>query len=242
MPSQQMFLGLGGASGGGDIATLHGVSSSASTVVSLRKSDDVCCTNSQPSSSGWGDFPYISNTGLFISGFWSTTEVHKGFWKTGGTSPYNTPAGLTSPSSASMTNPYPGYSISDSIGSGASNSATGAFAYYGAGNARIDGEIMNYTFSGGLGAAVGFVIQAYGNSAANSGPYHNTPMVKITINSVTRIYAAKGHIGLNSTTAAGTGASGFVVYPMNSNYTNWLNGSAWSGISGTQLASSYFEY
>ena len=241
MPSQQMLVGLGGASGSSDIASLHGVSSSASTVVSLKKSDDVCCTYVQPSASGWGDFPYTTSTGLFISGFWSTTEDDKGIWKSSASDPYDIPTGLASPSSASGVNLTSGYTISNSIGSNAMTAHTGGFAYGGSA-LRVDYETFNYTFSSGLGSAKGFVIQGYGNYAAGYVAYHSTPMVKITINSVTRIYAAKGHIGVNSTTCAGTGRSGFVVYPMNSNYTNWLNGSAWSGISGTQLASSYFEY
>lgn len=241
MPSQQMFLGLGGVASASDIAGVHGVSSSASTVVSLKKSDDTCCTSTQPGSSGWGDFPYNTNTGMFISGFWSTTEDDKGIWKTSASDPYDTPTGLTSPSSASMTNGYPGYNISDSIGSGASTSSTGGFAYYGAGNARIDAETLNYTFSSGLGSAKGFVMQFYGNYGVGSNTYHRTPLVKITINSITRMYAPKGHIHVNSTTSAGTGTGGYVVYPLTDSYDNWDDMSL-SSISGTQLASSYFAY
>tara|TARA_B100000902_G_scaffold342897_1_gene347249 strand:- start:282 stop:1007 length:726 start_codon:yes stop_codon:yes gene_type:complete len=241
MPSQQMLIGLGGASGASDIAGVHGVNSSASTVVSLKKSDDTCCTSTQPGSSGWGDFPYNTNTGMFISGFWSTTEDNKGIWKASASNPYDTPTGLTSPSSASGVSMYPGYNISNSIGSGASVGSTGGFAYYGAGNARIDAETFNYTFSSGLGSALGFVMQFYGGYGVGSNSYHRTPLVKITINSITRMYAPKGHIHVNSTTSAGTGLGGYVVYPLTDSYDNWDDMNL-SSISGTQLASSYFEY
>ncbi len=239
MPSQQMLIGLGGASGAGaDIATVHGVSSSASTVVSLKKSDDTCCTSSQPSSSGWGDLPYNTSTGMFVSGFWSTTEDDKGIWKSSASDPYDTPTGLTSPSSASMTNAYPGYNISDSIGSGANTNSTGGFAYYTVGG-RTDGETLNYTFNSGLGSAKGFVMQFYGTYGVGSNSYHRAVMVKITINSITRLYAPKGPIQVDSTTCAGTGSGGYVVYPLTSTYANWNNLNL-SSISGTQLPNSYF--
>lgn len=239
MPSQQMLIGLGGAAPATDIASLHGVSPTASTVVSLKKSDDTCCTSSQPA--GWGDFPYTSSNGMFISGFWATTEDDKGIWKSSASDPYDTPTGLTSPSSASGTNLYPGYNISDSIGSGASTSSTGGFAYVLNNSARTDHETFNYTFSSGLGSALGFVMQFYGNYGVGSNAYHKTPLVKITINSITRMYAAKGHIHQNTTTSAGTGFGGYVVYPLTDSYDNWDDMSL-SSISGTQLASSYFEY
>ena len=241
MPSQQMLIGLGGGGAAAtDIASLHGVSSSASTVVSLKKSDDVCCGSNQPA--GWGDFPYNTNNGLFISGFWATTEDDKGIYKATASDPYDTPTGLTVASSASGVNLYPGYNISSSVGTSAQTSTTGGFAYVLNSSPRTDHETYNYTFSSGLGSALGFVIQGYGSYGAGTTAWHKAPMVKITINSITRMYAAKGNIANNSTTSAGTGASGFVVYPMSSSYTNWLSSSDWSGISGTQLASSYFEY
>ena len=57
MTAQQMLLGYGGSSAASDIAGVHGVSKTASTVVSIKKSDDTCCTNTQPA--GWGDFPIL---------------------------------------------------------------------------------------------------------------------------------------------------------------------------------------
>jgi len=238
MTAQQMLLGYGGSSAASDIAGVHGVSKTASTVVSIKKSDDTCCTNTQPA--GWGDFPYTSFTGMFISGFWSTTEDDKGIWKTSASDPYDTPTGLTSPSSASGVNLYSGYNISDSIGSGANTASTGGFAYGGS-TLRTDHETFNYTFSSGLGSAKGFVMQFYGNYAAGFNSYHRTPLVKITINSITRMYAPKGHIHINATTCAGTGFGGYVVYPLTDSYDNW-NDMNLSSISGTQLASSYFAY
>ena len=239
MTAQQMLLGYGGSSAATDIAGVHGVSKTASTVVSLKKSDDTCCMYNQPAG-GWADFPYTSSTGLFISGFWSTTEDDKGIWKTSASDPWDKPTGLTSPSSASGVNLYSGYNISDSIGTGANTSSTGGFAYGGS-TLRTDHETFNYTFSSGLGSAKGFVIQGYGNYAAGYGAYHITPLVKITINSITRMYAPKGHIHVNTTTCAGTGYSGYVVYPLTDSYDDWSDMSL-SSINGTQLGSSYFAY
>jgi hypothetical protein len=242
MPSQQMFLGLGGKAAPTDIASLHEVSPTASTTVSVNLNQDFACTYSQPSSSGWGDFPYTTFTGMLISGFWSTTEDNKGIWKTSANNTYDQPTGLTLPSSASTsTSSWPtSWPISQSIGTNATTPTNGVYAGNHT-NATRTTTVLNYTFSSGLGSALGFVLQGYGNYGNGYGAFHTTPLVKITINSITRLYGAKGHIHVNNTTCYGTGRGGFVVYPMNYTKDDWGD-MTWALISGTQLASDYFEY
>ena len=67
MAAQQMLLGYGGSSAATDIASLHDVSPTASTSVAISLNQDYATTNVQPSASGWGDFPYSTTTGIFIS-------------------------------------------------------------------------------------------------------------------------------------------------------------------------------
>ena len=242
MPSQQMLIGLGGVAAATDIASLHGVSPTAQTTVSVNFNQDFACTYTQPSSSGWGDFPYTTFTGMLVSGFWSTTQDGKGIWKTSASGIYGQPTGLTQPSSVtSSTNSFPAsWPVSQTIGSHATTATNGAYITNHSGATRT-GTTIDWTFSSGLGSALGFVLQGYGNYGNGYAAYHTTPLVKITINSITRLYAAKGHIPVNVTSAAGTGRGGFVVYPMNSSKDDWGD-MQWSLISGTYLSSDYFEY
>ena len=256
MAIQQMLFG-GGSPPPTDLASFAGVSRTASTDVRVTPLAKKYCYQYQLPVNGYSGVPgtNANGDGFFITALGKCDEDNRGMWKNcnGSTIPY--PTGLTAIDSvpaASTLNWYGGgtygspYNATNITSFGSSHANDGGFLNGGVDMYADNNNVFHYVtgrFLSGLGTAKGIVLQFFGNYAHLG--YHHTPVIRVTINNVSRTYMPKGiYTYSNTTTVYSTpGNSGVVYYP--SKY-DWMSVSDldtfFNGQWGTTPSNAYFEY
>ena len=202
------------------LASIFGVSPTASTTLRYDWENDYTTAN-QNTTLTWSG---LGGTGHFVSGFGVTTQDNLGRYQGQAFSVLNN---VTACSTASAVNHQTNYTPAD-----ANNFFTVTSGIWFSGNDRNSTTVAygNFTFSSGLGDAIGIVVQAWGNIA---GANQTCAAVAITCNSITKYFAPKASIRATTTTVNG----GFVLYP--TNMTSW---SDYANVPGTDhiVPASYF--
>lgn len=257
MANQQILLGSGGKPPATDLASFAGVSPTAQTDVRVTPLAKKYCYDYQKPANGYSNVPgtNANGDGFFMTAMGKCDEDNRGMWKNsfGSSIPY--PTGLTAVDSATAStlnwygggtygNPYNATNVTSFAAGSTQND--GAFIQGGVDMYGDNSNVFHHVtgrFNSGLGVAKGIVLQFFGNYAYLG--YHHTPVIRVTINNVSRTYLPKGIYTYNSTTTnnSSAGNSGVVYYP---SIYDWLStaqiDSFFNGQSQTSLSSAYFEY
>jgi len=253
MPTQQLLLG-GGASEATGLAALFGVNPNSQTDFKIEPVAKTYCFAYQIPTNGYAGVPSSNSNGdgWFLTGLGKTDEDNRGMWKdaSGTTIPQPTTTPIDSVVGGSSSNWFGGgtYGSYDYRNiTNFSGSSNGAFINSGiamALDSSPNGNFINCRFNNGFGSALGLVTMFYG--AYNYFSYHHSPVLKVTCNSISRIFMPKGIYTVNSTTTVNDnyGKSGVVLYPTVHNYSTLAQlNSFFSGQTGTVISGSgIFEY
>lgn len=202
------------------LAALFNVSPTALTTLRYDWENDYTTAN-QNSSLTWSN---MGGQGHFVSGFGITTDDNLGRYQGYAANVLNN---LTVCNTATAVNHQTNYTPAD-----AANFNTVTSGIWFSSNDRNSSTVAHgsFTFSSGLGDAIGIVVQAWGNIA---GANHTCAAVAITCNNITKYFAPKASIRATTSTVNG----GFILYP--TNMTSWND---YANIPGTAhiVPSSYF--
>ena len=249
-PVMQYASWLEGGGGGGEtntLATFFGVDSTSSTQVFCQVLSGTYTSDDTDPRNGWADYPG-SDYGVFISGWGITDTDGKGLIKVGTTSNSDFADNITFTScdsaSTSANNAHGSYNATDITQE--NNANNGVFFSSGGLQQNSDNSHWNVTFNSGFGNSIAFVGQFW-DAGTNSG-FHKTPLLRITCNSVSRIFAPKGKFthGTSGSTeqqfwSTTAGRVRCCYYPT---IYDSLSGSTtdFDSQSGTSLPSSFFQY
>ena len=258
MASQQTLLGSGGKAPATDLASLAGVSPTAQTDITVTPLAKKYCYQYQLPVNGYQNVPgtNANGDGFFMTGLGKCDEDNRGMWKNAGSSNIPYPTGLTAidsvPSASTGNwygggnygNPYDARNVTSFAAGSTQND--GAFIQSGVDMYADNNAVLHYVtgrFNSGLGQAKGIVLQFFGNYTSLG--YHHTPVIRVTINNVSRTYMPKGIYTYNLTTTSynQNGNSGVVYYPSIYDWTSTSQiDSFFNGHSGTTISNTYFEY